>query len=175
MTRLCYHHIIMRSFGNPGDMVTGKSFVKFASDSSRVFFVSLVPEMEKNDFNMILLGLSAAVKIINSQKRRVNVEKLRTLTQEVNMMIVKTFPWAAISPSVHRILAHSWEVIEMNGGYGLGDVSEEGLEALNKLIRQMRSHGARKDSTVHNFQVKGFFISISNHSPMEKCTPLFNY
>ena len=103
------------------------------------------------------------------------LEKLRTLTQEVNMRIVKTFPWAAISPSVHRILAHSWEVIEMNGGYGLGDVSEEGLEALNKLIRQMRSHGARKDSTVHNFEVKGFFISISNHSPMEKYTPLFNY
>ena len=85
------------NIGNPGDMVTGKSFVNFASDSSRAFFVFLVDEMEKEDLNMILLGLCAAVKVINSQKRRVNVEKLRTLTQEVNLRIVTTFPWAAIS------------------------------------------------------------------------------
>ena len=40
----------------------------------------------------------------------------------------------------------------MNGGFGLGDMSEEGLEALNKLIRQMRAKGARKDSTPNNFR-----------------------
>ena len=104
--------------------------------------------MEKEDLDIILLGLCAVVKVINSQKRKVNVEKLRILAQEVNLKIVTTFPWAAISPSVHRILAHSWEVIEMNDGFGLGDASEEGLEALNKLIRQMRTHGARKNSNI---------------------------
>ena len=160
------------NIGNPGDMVTGKSFVKFASDSSRAFFVSLVDEMEKEDLNMILLGLCAAVKVINSQKRRVNVEKLRTLTQDVNLRIVTTFPWAAISPSVHRILAHSWEVIEMNGGFGLGDVSEEGLEALNKLIRQMRTRGARKDSTEHNMEVTGLCFSIPNHRNIHPCSTI---
>ena len=67
------------------------------------------------------------------------------------MKIVQSFPWSVVSPSVHRILAHSWEVIELNNGYGLGDLSEEGLEALNKQIRNRRSHGARKDSTVNNF------------------------
>ena len=68
------------NIGNPGDMVTGKAFVKFSSDSSRAFYVSLVEEDQREDFNLILLGLSAAVKIINSQKRRVNTEKLRELT-----------------------------------------------------------------------------------------------
>ena len=53
---------------------------------------------------------------------------------------------------IHRILAHAHEVIELNQGFGLGDVSEEGLEALNKLIRQMREHGSRKDCTMNNFQ-----------------------
>ena len=61
------------------------------------------------------------------------------------------FPWAAVSPSVHRILAHSWEVLELNNGFGLGDMSEEGLEALNKIIRNRREHGARKSSTLNNF------------------------
>ena len=137
--------------GNPGEMVTGKSFQKFASDGSRAFFVSLLPEEKKDGFDFILLGLSALVKIINSQKRRVNVEKLRELSKDVNLRFVQLFPWAAVSPSVHRILAHSWEVVELNGEFGLGDVSEEGLEALNKQIRRMRQSGSRKDSTENNF------------------------
>ena len=91
------------------------------------------------------------MKIINSQKRRTNVEKVRELGKEVNLRIVQLFPWAAVSPSVHRILAHSWEVIELNGEFGWGDESEEGLEALNKQIRRMREHGSRKDSTENNF------------------------
>ena len=61
-------------------MVTGNAFVKFSSDSSRAFFVSLVEEGEREALNTVLLGLSAAVKVINSQKRLVNVEKFRELT-----------------------------------------------------------------------------------------------
>ena len=63
------------NIGNPGDMVTGKAFVKFSSDTSRAFYISLVEEDIREDFNVILLGLSAAVKVINSQKRKVNTEK----------------------------------------------------------------------------------------------------
>ena len=68
------------------------------------------------------------------------------------LRIVGRFPWAVISPSIHRILAHAHEVIDLNEGFGLGDESEEGLEALNKQIRRMREHGSRKDSTRNNFQ-----------------------
>ena len=127
-------------------MVTGKAFVKFSSDTSRAFFVSLVEESEKEALNTVLLGLCATVKVINSQKRRVNVEKLRQLTMETYLALVEGFPWAAVSPSVHRILAHSWEVIQLNDGYGLGGLSEEGLESLNKQIRHTREKGARKDN-----------------------------
>ena len=67
------------------------------------------------------------------------------------MLIVETFPWAVISPSVHRILAHGAERVELNEGFGLGDMSEEGLEALNKLIRRFDASGSRSDSTVHRF------------------------
>ena len=49
-------------------------------------------------------------------------------------------------------MCHSWEVIQMNDSFGLGDVSEEGLEALNKNIRQMKEHGARKVTTEDNFR-----------------------
>ena len=139
------------NIGNPGDMVTGKSFQKFSSDAGRAFIVSLMNDDDQEAFQLILLGLSATVKVINSQKRRVNIEKVRELTQDVYLAIVEHFPWAAVSPSVHRILAHSWEVMELNNGFGLGDLSEEGLEALNKRIRSRREHGARKTSTLANF------------------------
>ena len=39
----------------------------------------------------------------------------------------------------------------MNDSFGLGDVSEEGLESLNKNIRQIKEHGARKVTTEDNF------------------------
>jgi hypothetical protein len=69
----------------------------------------------------------------------------------VYLKIVETFPWAVISPSLHRVLAHSWERIELNELKGLGSESEEGSEAQNKFIRYMRIHGARKTSTEDNF------------------------
>ena len=94
------------NIGNPGDMVTGKSFQKFSSDAGRAFIVSLMNDDDQEAFQLILLGLSATVKGINSQKRRVNIEKVRELTQDVYLAIVEHFPWAAVSLSVHRILAH---------------------------------------------------------------------
>ena len=42
-------------------------------------------------------------------------------------------------------------MIQLNDCYGLGGLSEEGLEALNKHIRSIRSKGARKTSTENNF------------------------
>ena len=139
------------NLGDPGDMVTGNAFHKLASDTSREFVCNIVDEDLREDFGIMLLGLCAAVKIIHSQKRKVNVDKFRTMTLEVYIKLIQCFPWCSISPSVHRILAHSWEVIQLNEGYGLGNLSEEGLEALNKYIRSRRETGARKDTTMHNF------------------------
>ena len=52
--------------------------------------------------------------------------------------------------------------MEMNGGFGLGDLSEEGLESLNKHIRHIREHGARKDLTSNNFTVRSQTLFLGN-------------
>ena len=139
------------NIGDPGDMLTGNAFKTIAADPSRAFLSSFMDEEHKDAFSDMLLGLCATIKIINSQKRLVNTEKLRQMTIETYVQLVTFFPWCAVSQSVHRILAHAWEVIHANDGYGLGGKSEEGLEALNKYIRSIRESGARKDSTVNNF------------------------
>ena len=41
--------------------------------------------------------------------------------------------------------------MHLNDCFGLGSLSEEGLESLNKNIRSRRSTGARKTSTEDNF------------------------
>ena len=60
------------------------------------------------------------------------------------------FPNAHITPTVHKTLAHSWELIDMNGGCGLGSYSEEGLESCNKLLQKIRISLSRKTSKDDN-------------------------
>ena len=132
-------------------MVTGSSFQTFSSDHARKVICSLVAEDKRENLSYILIGLCSVVKIINSQKRRLNTDRMRDLSTSILLRIVEKFPWAMISPSVHRILAHGWERVSMDGGYGLGSESEEGLEALNKWIRRLREKGARKTDTLANF------------------------
>ena len=55
------------------------------------------------------------------------------------------FPWASITPTLHKLLAHSEELIrETNSGYILKCFSEEGTESCNKLIRKYRESLSRK-------------------------------
>ena len=62
-----------------------------------------------------------------------------------------------LSPSLHRALAHSWERIENNDCRGLGNESEEVLEACNKLVRYYKKYGSR------TFGVEAQFTDIFYH------------
>ena len=59
-------------------------------------------------------------------------------------------PWISITPSLHKVLAHSWELIENNDGYGLGSLDESGLEGCNKILRHVRTNLSRKQSQKSN-------------------------
>ena len=60
--------------------------------------------------------------------------------------------WINISPTLHMLLAHSWEIIEANNNYSLGEYSESGLEHNNKFLRFFRLSLARKNSQETNLQ-----------------------
>ena len=51
---------------------------------------------------------------------------------------------------MHKVFGHSWELIELNDGYGLGNLDESGLEGCNKILRKVRSELARKNSQINN-------------------------
>ena len=60
--------------------------------------------------------------------------------------------WISVPPSLHKLLAHSWELIELNDGRGLKCFDESGLEANNKILRSIRLKLARKTSQADNLQ-----------------------
>ena len=54
--------------------------------------------------------------------------------------------WIRITPTVHKVLAHSWELIAHNDGVGLGALDESGLKGCNKILRNIRTNFSRKTS-----------------------------
>ena len=60
--------------------------------------------------------------------------------------------WISVSPTLHKLLAHSWELIKMNDGHGLKCFDESGLEANNKILRSIRLKLARKTSQADNLE-----------------------
>ena len=82
--------------------------------------------MLRERFDWMFTRLCAIIRTMNSSGRKIDVKKYDKLCKDVNVEIIKMFPWAKISESMHRVLAHSAELIEDNGNFGLGGQSEEG-------------------------------------------------
>ena len=51
-----------------------------------------------------------------------------------------------ISPTIHSLLAHSWELFERNGSDFVGEHSESGLEADNKFMKAIHTSKSSKIS-----------------------------
>lgn len=95
-----------------------------------------------HDLALILRQLSCG--------RSLKVEKFRELCTSLYLHLVTDLPWVSITPTLHKLLAHSAELIQLNGGFGLKDLSEEGIEANNKRLREFRTKLSRKISQKDN-------------------------
>ena len=159
--------------GKPDSLPTGPMFYKFSSDLARKSLVNMLihpehkyklveSEVEEdknlcNAFETLHIMLCAIVRVINSQHREINIDTFKAVCISCNITFLANFKWAKLSPSLHRALAHSWERIEDNNGRGLGNESEEVLEACNKLVRYYKKYGSR------TFGVEAQFTDIFYH------------
>ena len=92
-----------------------------------------------------------------------NVSHRPPLCSDTYELIIDTIPWASITPTLHKVLTHSAQLIEdNNGGRGLKSLSEECLEACHKHIRRYREQLARKISFETNIQ--DIFIRLTSQS-----------
>ena len=108
-----------------------RSCFQRTNDSARDFLywvTTLVPEEHHLPLTLIHTYLSVILRIFNLDER-IEIEKFTTLCRDTYELIIVSFPWASITPTLHKILAHSAQLIdEYNGGRGMKYFSEEGLE-----------------------------------------------
>ena len=92
------------------------------------------------------------------------------------MDLIESFPWATLPESIHRILAHAPEMVMLNEGCGLGELSEEALEGMHKKLRRIRSSKARTNDLQANIRDTWTLLwlqsdpVIKSHSPCLECS-----
>ena len=128
---------------------------------------SSINPIDKPTLKIIQNDLSVILRIVNS-KDYINSNGLENLCKETYETILIQFPWVSISPSLHKQLAHCFQLISrLNKGYGLQNLSEECLEACNKYVRRYRENLSRKTSFSDNFRdifVTFYFCALVTQS-----------
>ena len=145
--------------GKGGTTNTGNICERLLTDYQHIL-VSLVPPRFQSDMVELLNRLWVIISIYTSKPKddlEVNTTLYGELCVETYDLIINCFEnsitkWINVSPTLHMLLAHSWEIIEMNKNQGLGDYSETGLEHNNKFLRFFRQILARKTSQETNLQ-----------------------
>ena len=99
---------------------------------------------------------------------------------KVSLNLAKNFPWARWNHTLHGTLYHSCELIKLNGDTTIGELSEEPLEANNKLIRNFLNAKACKcDQTLQLTDCMNRTLErshpeirarISQFRPAKRCT-----
>ena len=113
-----------------------------------IFFL----DEEKASLKKLHCNFSVILRVISSKANEIDTETFEDFCISTYLLLTQSFPWASVPQSIHRILAHSAERIRINDNFGLGSLSEEGLESTHKLIRRFRSLLARKTSLSDNLR-----------------------
>ena len=107
--------------------------------------LSCVEDKFKEDLASLHKNLSVALSVVSS-KDDVVIDQYVDLLRETSMLLATKFTWAKVNYTLHGVIHHSGDLIAMNGGKGLGSLSEEALEANNKFIRRFLEQFSRKTS-----------------------------
>ena len=149
--------------GNTDTAESGRRFFHEKNVDAVIALFTNGTEKEKSTLRVLHRNFSVILRHVSSKEHKIDVDAFESLCKETNILIAREFPWSTIPPSIHRLLAHSAERIQVNNGYGLGNLSEEPLEAQHKLLRTAREILARKTSLYDNlFDVYTFLYTRSD-------------
>ena len=137
------------SGGTAGTSDSGNVARMFFSYEKRNEVCALLEENANisNDHRSMIKDLiqrfSIILRVLSSKSVLVDYSKFGKYCNETYYQLVSNFNWIHVPGSIHRLLSHCAERIHMNSDYGLGNLSEEGLESCNKMIRKFRVLGSR--------------------------------
>ena len=82
-------------------------------------------------FRSLFQRLSVIRRVISSD-RCILITQFYEYCLDAYIFILQEFPWCLISDSLHRLLAHVWEHIVLNGNFGLASENEQRIECTHK-------------------------------------------
>ena len=140
------------SYGRGGSTNTGNVARRFFYPKNRQKLLNLIygTREEKRAFGKLHKQFAVILKLISSKKKQIDFMSLEKYCLDTYVDLREAFEWATVPGVVHHVLAHSAERIKLNGGHGLGEWSEEGLDTLHKLVRRFREMLARKTNLQDN-------------------------
>ena len=115
----------------------------------RDIIVNMLPEKDRAAMTEYGQKLSVILRLMSSSSV-IDVESYMNLCTDAQICLLTSYPWVKITPSLHKVFAHSWELIELNDDRGLKNLDESGLEGNNKILRNIRMNLSRKTSQQDN-------------------------
>jgi hypothetical protein len=139
------------SEGNSNTAAMARRLFKEEIVDELISLINGTPE-ELEAFATLHKNIAIILRVYSSKEHLIDEDSYSQLCTDTYLVLVESFPWAwaTVPQSVHRVLAHTAERIRMNGMYGMGDLSEEGLETLHKLVRRFCKMLARKTNLLDN-------------------------
>ena len=140
--------------GFGGTSTTGPVIKRLLRQKVEVL-VSLVPETHQGNLKELVVMLDVLMSAYSSSRSLSMGSYKELVGRTYDILLVKLRgpdgkPWVYPSPTVHSFLSHSAEILEENGCFGVGSLSEQGLENNNRLLRFFRKSLARKCSQEAN-------------------------
>ena len=146
--------------GKGGNTTTGNNACRLLHEKkNRDVILDPITDDYKERLAKFGAYLSVIIRVLCS-KWHVKVDKYHTFCKEFHLFILDNFPrelnqhlketWISVTPSLHKFLCHSWELIEANDEHGLGNLDESGIEGNNKILRNIRTRLSRKMSQKSN-------------------------
>ena len=83
--------------------------------------------------------INVIARVANST-RKIKISKFKQFCTDAYVFKIKAFDWPSLTVSLHRAYGHLPEIISLNDGLGLGDVSETCLESSHKVLRYASKH-----------------------------------
>ena len=144
------------SSGNSGTSTTGNTCRRILHDPNvRRLVTEEIPVSHRETMEELGMRLSVILRVMSSSEE-IDTERFKQFCTETNIILIEKFPrvydkkkpgpWISVTPTVHKILAHSWELIQNNDSRGLSNLDESGMEGCNKIVRSIRKAHSRKIS-----------------------------
>ena len=126
-----------------GTSIDGNQACRFFNQDSNDMVVACVAEKYKETVSCLHKYLSVILRVISSSGQ-VNCDELDTITKKANLLISENLKWVSINYTLHGLLHHSVELIQLNDNWSIGSLSEEALEFNDKFDRRYLDQFLRK-------------------------------